>query len=217
MFLGHFAVAFAAKKADRTISLGTTILTAQWLDLLWPLLLLTGTEKAAIAPPGAAVPLEFTYYPVSHSLLAVIAWAILLAIIFYTITKNAKGSWLVGILVISHWLLDWLVHLPDLPITPFSDFKTGMGLWNYKVAELILELIMYAVGVYLYFQNRVFVSKTRDIIAWSLVVFLLMIHIANTFGSAPPSITAVAVIGLSQWLLVAWGYWADPWKRYYKD
>jgi membrane-bound metal-dependent hydrolase YbcI (DUF457 family) len=217
MFLGHFAVAFAAKKADRTVSLGTTILTAQWLDLLWPLLLLTGTETATIAVPGAVVPLEFTSYPVSHSLLAVIAWAILFAILFYTITKNTKGSWLVGILVISHWILDWLVHLPDLPITPFSDFKTGMGLWNCKIAELMLELLMYAVGVYLYFQNRVFISKKRDIIAWSLVVFLLVVHVANTYGSAPPSITAVAVIGLSQWLLVAWGYWADPTKRYYKD
>jgi membrane-bound metal-dependent hydrolase YbcI (DUF457 family) len=213
MFLGHFAVAFAAKKTDRTVSLGTTILAAQWLDLLWPVLLLTGTEQAALAPPNAAVPLEFTSYPVSHSLLAVVAWAILFAIVFYSITKNTKGSWLVGLLVISHWLLDFLVHIPDLPITPFSDYKTGLGLWNYKMAELVLELLMFAAGVYLFFQNRTYISKKKDMISWSMVIFLVIVHIMNTFGSAPPSIKAVAVVGLSQWLLVGWGYWADPARR----
>ena len=213
MFLGHFAAAFAAKKADKTVSLGTTILAAQWLDLLWPVLLLTGTEKAAIAAPGSAVPLEFTSYPVTHSLLAVAGWAVLFGVIFFFLTKNSWGAWLVGILVLSHWVFDWLVHIPDLPLTPFSGFKTGMGLWNYKLPELAIELLMFAGGVYLFMQNRKFISKKKNLIMWSLVIFLLVVHIMNTFGEAPPSISAVAVVGLSQWLLVAWGYWADPAKR----
>ncbi len=213
MFLGHFAVAFAAKKTDPTVSLGSTIMAAQWLDLLWPVLLLTGTEQAAIAPKGAPVPLEFTSYPVSHSLLAVLLWAALFAGIFYFLTKNTRGAWMLGILVLSHWLLDWLVHIPDLPISPFSDYKTGFGLWNYKIAELMLELMMFTVGVYLFLQNRTSISKKKNIITWSLIIFLLVVHIMNTFGEAPPSINAVAVVGLSQWLLVAWGYWADPSKR----
>ncbi len=117
-----------------------------------------------------------------------------------------------GVLVISHWLLDWLVHIPDLPLTPFSDFKTGLGLWTYKTVELIIELLMFAGGVYLFLQNRQSYSKKTNIITWSLIIFLLVIHIMNTFGDAPPSIKAVAVVGLSQWLIVAWGYWADPTK-----
>ncbi|TWI85448.1 LexA-binding, inner membrane-associated putative hydrolase [Lacibacter cauensis] len=209
MFLGHFAVAFAAKKADKTLSLGSTMLAAQWLDLLWPVLLLTGTETAAIAPAGSNIPLEFTSYPFSHSLLTVAGWALLFAVVFYGITKQLRSAFVIAFLVLSHWFLDWLVHIPDLPLTPFSNEKLGLGLWNYKTAELLLELLMYAIAVALFFKSRVNPGKRKSIITWSLIIFLLVIHIMNVFGPPPPAITPVAVVGLLQWIFVAWGYWAD--------
>jgi len=210
MFLGHFALAFGAKKADQNLSLGTSILAAQWLDLLWPVLLLTGTEKAAIAAPGSVIPLVFIYYPISHSLLTVIGWSLLLAVFYGVLKRNERGAWVVGFLVLSHWMLDWLVHVPDLPLSPFSEMKAGLGFWNYKMAELGVELLMFAAGVYLYMQNRGPVSKGKNTITWALIIFLLLVHILNSFSQAPPSMDAVAMLGLTQWLLVAWGYWADP-------
>lgn len=209
MFLGHFAMALAAKKADRQLSLGATVLAAQWLDLLWPVLLLTGTESAAIAPAGAAIPLEFTHYPVSHSLLAVVGWALLFAAITFAITRRNRSSWMMALLVLSHWLLDLLVHVPDLPLAFSQVPKWGLGLWLYKIPELMLEMGMFAVAVYLYWK-AVPLSTLRARWAWvSLVTFLVVVHIMNSFGAPPPSVQAVAYVGLSQWLLVAWAWWAD--------
>lgn len=92
MFIGHFAMAFTAKKADNKPSLGSTFLAAQWLDLLWPVLLLTGTESAQIAPAGSAIPLEFTNYLVSHSLLFVLFWSSLFGVLYYMVKRNFKSA-----------------------------------------------------------------------------------------------------------------------------
>lgn len=209
MFLGHFAVAFASKKAAKQVSLGTAFLAAQWLDLLWPVLLLTGTETVTLAPAGSAVPLEFTNYPISHGLLAVLGWSLLFGGLYFFFTRNTRAAVVVASLVISHWLLDLLVHIPDLPIASFINYKAGLGLWAYKIPELLLELLMFAAGVYLFFKNRKTVSRARNIITWSLVVFLLAVHLMNVFGPPPPNVQPIAYVGLMQWLLVVWGYWAD--------
>jgi membrane-bound metal-dependent hydrolase YbcI (DUF457 family) len=209
MFLGHFAVAFAAKKADKSISLGTSIFAAQWLDLLWPILLLTGTETVTIAPQGSVIPLAFTHYPVSHSLMAVACWSVLFGLLYYTLTKNKKASLVIGLLVLSHWALDFLAHIPDLPLVPNSDFKAGVGLWNFKLLELTLELTLFFSAVLLYFKNNILNSKKENIITWSLIVFLALIHLMNSFGPAPEGIKPLAIFALTQWILVPWGYWAD--------
>lgn len=209
MFLGHFAMAFAAKKADRQLSLGATTLAAQWLDLLWPAMLLTGTEQAALAAPGSVVPLQFTHYPVSHSLLAVAGWALLFAVITYAITRRLKAAGIMAALVLSHWALDWLVHVPDLPLGFDAEAKYGLGLWQYKWLELIIELGLFAWGLYMYWKSGPVMSRSKRIAAWALIAFLLAIHIMNSFGAPPPSVKAVAYVGLSQWLLVAWSWRID--------
>lgn len=209
MFLGHFAVAFASKKIDKSISLGTAFLAAQWLDLLWPVLLLTGTERVEIIPGNEPIPLIFIHYPVSHSLLAVAGWAVLFAAIYFLLKRNAKSALLIGVLVVSHWLLDLLVHVPDLPLSPFSETKVGLGLWHYKYLELLVETVMLSIAVYFYFNATTAKNKTGIIALWSLIAFLFITQLSNTFGSAPPSVNAIAIIGLSQWLLVAWAYWID--------
>ncbi|GAB2829803.1 metal-dependent hydrolase [Ferruginibacter profundus] len=210
MFLGHFAVALAAKKADNKPSLGISFMAAQWLDLLWPVLLLTGTEKVAInTDSSATIPLSFTHYPVSHSLLAVLGWAVLFATVYFLVKKNWKSALLTGTLVLSHWVLDWLVHIPDLPVTPFAETKTGLGLWNYKYLELAIELMLFAAGVYLYINSTTAINKKGKTIFWSLIIFLVAIHIMNVFGPPPTAVQPIAIVGLSQWLLVLWAWWAD--------
>lgn len=163
-----------------------------------------------MAAPGSPVPLSFTHYPLSHSLLAVIGWSLLFGGLYFLFTRNQRGAFVVGLLVLSHWVLDWLVHVPDLPIAAFTEYKAGLGLWNYPIPELLLELGLFAAGVYLFLQNRQNpVSRGRNIITGSLVVFLLIIHIMNVFGPPPPDVKPIAYVGLSQWLFVGWGYWAD--------
>ena len=217
MFLGHFAAAYAAKKIQPDISLGSCFFAAQWLDLLWPLLLLTGTERVLIEPGNSASTLlHFVEYPISHSLLAVAGWALLIGILFYLLTRNGKASFLIAALVLSHWFLDLLVHVPDLPLSPFSDTKAGLGLWNFKYPWLIAEIIIFLIPVYLYMRDTRPLNKTGSIASLLLIVFLLVIQVMNAFSPPPPSVNAIAVMGLSQWLLIAWAYWSDRNRRIVK-
>lgn len=212
MFIGHFAVAFASKKIDKSISLGTAFLAAQWLDLIWPILLLTGTETVEIIPGKEPIPLSFTHYPISHSLLAVVGWALLLGTIYFLVKRNVKSAIIIGVLVLSHWFLDLLVHVPDLPLSPYAETKFGLGLWHYKYLELAIETVMLGVAVYFYNKTTAAKNKTGKIALWSLVLFLYIAQLSNTFGAAPPSVNAIAMVGLSQWLLVAWAYWIDKYR-----
>ena len=208
MFIGHFAVGFAAKKLQPQPSLGTYFLAAQFLDLLWPTLLLLGVEKVELSP-GSPVPLAFTHYPVSHSLLAVLGWAVLIGLFYFLVKRNKRAAVVVGLCVVSHWVLDLLVHLPDLPLYPGAAEGYGLGLWKLKGVELLIELLLFASGVLLYFNATTAKNKTGVYVPAALILFLLVIHVMNTFGPPPPSVNAVAWAGQLQWLIVAWGYWAD--------
>lgn len=210
MFIGHFAAGLASKKADNSISLGWAFFAAQWLDLLWPVLLLTGTEKVELrSDPHSPIPLSFTHYPVSHSLLAVTGWAVLIALIYYLIKKKGRAAIIIGLLVLSHWLLDLLVHIPDLPISPYSDSRFGLGLWNQPYLALIIELTLFAGGLFLYISSTKPVAGKSQWVLWSLAGFLLVIHLMNVLGPPPNTIEPIAWVGLSQWLLVFWADRAD--------
>jgi membrane-bound metal-dependent hydrolase YbcI (DUF457 family) len=210
MFIGHFGLGLAAKGVEKRPSLGTMFIAVQWLDLLWPVLLLIGVEKFSIVPGNTVLtPLRFDYYPWSHSMLMAIAWGILFAIVYFLITKNRGSAVLMCFLVFSHWVLDWLTHTTDLQITPFSETRVGLGLWNYKWPAIIIELAIFIIGAIIYLtQTRAKGGAGRWVI-WTLLIFLFVIHLMNIFGPPPNDVKAVAWVGLSQWLLVAWGYWAD--------
>ena len=155
MFIGHFAAGMAGKKVEPSVSLGTLIFAAQFLDLLWPTLLLLDLEHVVIAPGVSAVtPLEFTHYPISHSLLIVLLWGLLFSGVYRLLTKNTRGALLVGALVVSHWLLDLIVHIPDLPLYPGDAPHWGLGLWNYPVVTLIVEGSIFAAGLMLYVRAK---------------------------------------------------------------
>lgn len=210
MFIGHFAVALAAKKAAPKTSLGTLILAAQLPDLLWPIFLLLGVEHARISPGATAVtPLDFTSYPLSHSLLADIGWGLLLAGLYLLTRRNLRGGFLLALLVLSHWLLDALSHRPDLPLWPGSQTMVGLGLWNSTFATVAIELAMFAGALGIYSSVTRPRDRTGSAALISYVAFLVFVYLGNLFGPLPPSIRAVAIAGLGIWLLVAWGYWID--------
>ncbi|RYZ26525.1 MAG: hypothetical protein EOO10_15310 [Chitinophagaceae bacterium] len=210
MFIGHFGLGFAVKKASRKPSLGTTFFAAQFIDLLWPFFLFFGIEKVSVDPGNTAfTPLNFISYPYSHSLVAVLVWSLLFGGIYYIIKKDRKRAFLLALLVVSHWLLDLVVHRPDLPLSLSEETKLGFGLWNSKVLTIVVEMLIFSGGVMLYSTNTKAKNKTGTYSLWGLVVFFLLIYGMNLFGDPPPNTEAIGYVGLAQWLFILWGYWID--------
>lgn len=210
MFIGHFGASFGTKAVVREVSLGTLMLAAQFIDLLWPALLLLGVEQVRIVPGATTVtPLLFEHYPVSHSLLSVLGWAFALGACHFLLRHDRRAALVLGLLVLSHWFLDLIVHQPDLPLYPGSPERLGLNLWSSLPATLAIELPLFVIGVWLYARTTKPVDKYGKWGLWTLVVFLLAIYLGNLFGPPPPSVIAIAWAGQLQWLLVIWGYWVD--------
>lgn len=210
MFIGHFGVGLAAKPAAKQTSLGTLFLAGQFIDLLWPTLLLLGLESVQIVPGATKlIPLEFVHYPISHSLATVVAWSVLFGAVHFVVRRSASPAVVCGALVASHWFLDALTHQPDLLLRPGGTVAVGLGLWNYPVLAVGLELLIFAGGLVLYLQTTRSSDRVGSIGFWSLVAFLLVIYSGNVLGPPPPSVNAIAWTSQAQWLLVAWGYWVD--------
>ena len=214
MFIGHFGVGLGAKSVVPKISLGLLFIAAQFIDLLWPTLLLLGIERVRIAPGATVVtPLLFEHYPVSHSLLAVAGWALLVGGAYFWLRRDRIGAFILGLLVISHWLLDAIVHQPDLPLFPGSATMIGMNVWSSLPLTLAIELPLFALGVWLYVRTTSAADATGRWGFRALIVFLLMVYAGNLFGALPPSVVAIAWAGQLQWLLVLWGFWVDKHRR----
>lgn len=210
MFIGHFGIGFGAKKAAPFISLGVLFTAAQFLDLLWPLLLLLDVEHVTIAPGITKLtPLDFTDYPISHSLLLVIFWGLIVGLFYWLLKKNTRGAIVLFICVISHWFLDFLVHRPDLPLYPGNSPRLGLGLWNYPVPALIAEAIIFVTGIFFYLQITTAKNRSGKFGLWILIALLVFIQIGNILAPPPPGVKAIAWAGQLQWLFVILAFWVD--------
>ncbi|HEX6265574.1 MAG TPA: hypothetical protein VFZ81_01625 [Burkholderiales bacterium] len=211
MFIGHFAVAFAAKRAAPELSLGTLCLAAQLADLVWPTLVLLGVERFEIRPGITAVtPLDFIHYPWSHSLAAMAGWGLALGIAWLAVRRGTPMAALVIFaVVLSHWVLDVVSHRPDMPITVGGGARLGMGLWNSIPATLALEGALFAAGVAFYALTTRALDRTGRWAFRGLVAFLVVVYLASVFGPPPPTSAAVTWSAQAIWLLVAWGFWVD--------
>lgn len=210
MFIGHLGVALAAKKATPKTSLGTLFMAAQFLDLLWPIFLVLGLEQVKIDPGNTVVtPLAFVHYPISHSLLTSVAWGSVLSVIYWTFRHDTRGAVWIGVLAISHWILDAIAHRPDLPLYPGSKTFIGLGLWHSLVGTIVVECILFATGIVLYLRTTRAKDKNGIEAFWSLMVLLVLVYFGNLFGPPPPNLTVLEAMGLAGWLLIIWGYWID--------
>jgi hypothetical protein len=210
MFVGHYAVGLAAKKFAPRASLGVLIAAPILLDLLWPIFLLIGWEQVSLAAnPNPFLRLNFDSYPLSHGLVAVVGWATLFASIYFGLARYLAGAVTIWIGVVSHWLLDYAVHRPDLPLFAGSSRLFGLGLWNHRWVTIAVELVMFGLGILIYLRT----TKARDKIGslgfWAFVVVLLAIYGLAAFGPPPPSVKKLAVGTLFSCAFVAWAWWFD--------
>jgi hypothetical protein len=211
MFIGHFAVGFAAKRALPHVSLGMLLFAALFADILWPVLVLLGLEQVRIAPGATAyTPLEFVSYPWSHSLVMLTAWGALIGGAYRGIIGGRRTFVVLVLLVISHWVLDWITHAPDMPLYPGGQ-KYGLVLWNSIPGTMVVELALLALGLWIYARATTARSGAGRWGFVSLAVLLLVLYLANSFAPAPPpSVTAIASVGIVAAIVFpAWAWWAD--------
>ena len=211
MFLGHFALAFGAKRLAPAVSLGTLFLACQFADLLWPTLVALGLERVEIDPGNTLVtPLNFVSYPYSHSLLMLVVWSALFALV-YRITRGNQVAAMTTIaaLVFSHYVLDVITHRPDLPITVGGDTKIGLGLWNHPGATLAVESTLFLICTAIYVGVTRAKDRTGRLGLWALIVVLVAIYFAALYGPPPPNAKAIAIAGHLTWVFVIWAYWID--------
>jgi len=210
MFIGHYALGLAAKRIAPRTSLGTLFLAPSLADLLWPVFLLLGWERVRVT--GGANPfltLTFDAYPLSHSLLTLIGWGVVLAVLYRWRSGDARAATVVALLVVSHWVLDFVTHVPDMPLYPGGP-TVGLGLWNSVAGTVIIEGLMFVAGAWIYVTT----TRGRDAVGryalWALLAFLLVSYVASLFTGPPPTLQAIELGGIVfGWLFVGWAAWAD--------
>ena len=210
MFVGHYAVGLAAKQFAPRTSLGVLIAAPILLDLLWPIFLLIGWEHVSIVESvNPFLRLQFDSYPLSHGLVAVVGWATLFASVYFGFARQLAGAITVWFLVLSHWLMDYIVHRPDLPLYAGSSRLLGLGLWNRRWATIAVELSLLAAGIAIYaFRTRA-KDKIGEFGFWAFVAVIVALYGAVVFGPPPPSINKLAIGALLSLLFVPWAWWFD--------
>ena len=206
MFVGHYGVSFAAKRGDKTIPLWVLFLAVQLLDVFWSVFVLAGLEKVRIAPGiTASNPLDLYYMPYTHSLVAALLWSLAGYVGYRAIRAfgaSHRAALLVAFAVFSHWVLDLLVHRPDLPLYD-NAAKVGLGLWNYPAPALLLEIVALFGGMFLYLRSN---TATTRLGRFGMPVFgvvMLALQVVVFFGPPPPSDRAAAITALGSYVVFA--------------
>src|SRR5512143_1230144 len=210
MFIGHFAVALAAKRAAPRTSIGTLFVAAQLADLFWPIFLLLGWEQVRITRnANPFLTLDFTSYPWSHSLAMGVAWGVAFGALYFAVTRYSRGAIVVALLVPSHWMLDLVVHRPDLPLYPGGAARVGLGLWNNPLATAVVEGIIFVIGVAIYARSTQPRDRAGRYGLWALAAFLVVLYVVSLISPPPPNVTALAWAALIGWPLTLWPWWVN--------
>jgi hypothetical protein len=213
MFIAHLGVGLAGKRLAPRASLGVLLIACQALDILCGLFMVTGIEHMKVTPGITKVtPLEFVSYPWSHGLLMSLVWSALAAAAALRFYRERRAALVVGALVFSHWVLDWISHRPDLPLLFGGSSKVGLGLWNHFAGSLLVEFALFGAGVLVVLWS----TQPRDRVgAWafgSFVVFFTGLFLLNEFGPPPPVDLHQPLLALPILVfvfLLPWGHWIE--------
>jgi len=208
MFVGHLAVALVAKRAAPAANLGWLMAGVTALDLIWPVFVLAGLEHVRIVQGATAfTPLVFDSYPWSHSLVMAVVWGLALVAVARWRDVRASAGLLVT-LVISHWVLDFASHAPDMPLWPGPSPRLGLGLWYSIPLTLAIEGSLWILAIVVFLKGR---PRRREgrVAFWSLVVVSTLLWATGPWSPPPPSTRALGWFALIGWILVPWAALAD--------
>ena len=209
MFVGHYGPSYAIKAAQPAIPLWLLFIAVQLVDVAWSVLILLGIEKARIVPGiTASNPFDLYYMPYTHSFVAAILWSVAagwLCNVLLGLRKWSAAVW-IGAAVFSHWVLDWVVHRPDLPL--YDDtVKVGLGIWNYPMIALILETLLLFGGMFIYMRRTTAVNVLGRIGPPGFGVLMIVIQTYIFFGPPPASPGELAVTAIASYIVFAVVIW----------
>jgi hypothetical protein len=210
MFVGHYSVSLAARRSKVDLPLWVWFVAVQWLDLGFMTFVLLGIEKVRIVPGFTETnPLDLYFMPYTHGLLgATVASAILAVLVaaVFPAARSGAGLGLVWLASFSHWLLDLVMHTPDLPIVAGPE-KVGLGLWDHLAIGLALELLLLVAATWFYARTA---DRTRRVRVWTLVGVMLALQVYSIVGPTPASATQFAITALTAYgLLTVGAYWVE--------
>jgi hypothetical protein len=208
LFIGHYSVSFAGRATEKRLPLWLLFLAVQWIDVMWSIFVLLGIEKVRIVPGfTASNDLDLYYMPYTHSLLGVLCWSALAYVVcqLFPQLRGKRTGLILAAAVFSHWVLDLIVHVPDMALYD-SVGKMGFGLWNHRAAAFALEMAVLFGGAALLYRTAV--HKARLI---GFVVFLAAVQVVNTFFFPPPkSDNAMAISAFVSYVVLAlMAWWVD--------
>jgi membrane-bound metal-dependent hydrolase YbcI (DUF457 family) len=213
MFVGHYGVSFACKGVEQRLPLWLLFLAVQLVDILWSILILLGIEKVRIVPGITATnPFDLYYMPYTHSLVAAVVWSALVFLGYRMFLSQRSASrdrpaLFLALAVFSHWILDLLVHRPDLPLYG-NTHKVGLGLWNYPMPAFALEAAILFGGMWVYMRSTKSGSFFGEYGMPIFGIVLLLVHWILFFGPPAPSPDATAILLLVLYLgfaaIAAW-------------
>jgi hypothetical protein len=210
MFIGHFAVGFAAKRAAPRVSLPVLLAAPQFLDILWPIFNAIGVERTRIVPgTTAASPLALDFMPYSHGLVAALAWSVVFGGVYLAVRRDRRAAIVLALCVMSHWLLDWIAHSPDLPILHGDGPRHGLGMWNSIPATIAVEEAMLFGGALLYARATRARDRIGSVALWVLVGALAVMHVGAIVGPPPPSAEAMNALSFALFSLLGVAWWID--------
>ncbi len=217
MFIGHYGPSFAIKAIRPAIPLWLLFIAVQLVDVAWAVLVLLGIEKVRIVPGiTASNPLDLYYMPYTHSLAAAVLWAVAATVVCKSlpgVRMWSAAAW-IGLAVFSHWILDWLVHRPDLPL--YDDtMKVGLGIWNYPAIALFLEALLLFGGMIIYLKRTKAINAIGRFGPPVFGILMLAIQCYVFFGPPPSSPGAAAITALVSYVVfAAVAQWLDRQRKH---
>ena len=209
MFVGHLAAGLAAKRLEPRLSLGTLMLAVMLADLLTFSLMIAGVESFRIVP-GATQNRMTGDIPYSHSLMMDAVWAALLAAAYFLRRRYPRGAWVLFAAVLSHWLLDFVSHRPDMPLAPGTAARLGLGLWNSTPATLAIEGGFWLIALIVYVRDTSAKNRAGIYAFWPAIAFLTLAWYGNITAGIDPNPVKAGISGLIFFsLMVAWAYWMN--------
>ena len=216
MFIGHYAVGFGLKKVEPKLSLGTLVLGATLLDILFGIFMLTGVEHARIVPgASAAAPFEFYDYPISHSALGAVSWSFTGFLVYWLWpgrdrAQRKRPAAVFALAIFSHYVLDVISHTPDMPLLGSASPKLGLSLWDSLPATIAVEIALFIVGIVLYLRARRELRPAAKYGLAALILILTASFLGGSFGPPPPNMTVIGImLTAGQAAYIAFAYWID--------